>query len=46
MVLTPEEAAAHHRPGRVDGIGPAGDWQRYWQSTNEDRQKTKSWNGQ
>jgi hypothetical protein len=27
----------------VDGIGPAADWEGYWQRTNNERQATKSW---
>src|SRR4029077_5717970 len=30
-------------PACVDGIGPAGDWQGYWQRTGASRQETKSW---
>ena len=31
-------------PACVDGIGPVGDWQGYWQRTDRDRQASKSWN--
>jgi hypothetical protein len=47
MVLDAAQAATISGPACVDGIGPAGDWQGYWQRTDEDRRKTKSWaNGQ
>jgi len=43
MVLDPAEAANITGPACVDGIGPAGDWQGYWQRTSRERQGTKSW---
>ena len=43
MVLDPAAAATITGPACVDGIGPAGDWQGYWQRTDRGRQETKSW---
>ncbi len=43
MVLDKAEAAKITGPACVDGIGPAVDWQGYWQSTSKNRQETKSW---
>ena len=43
MVLDAAEAATITGPACVDGIGPAGDWQGYWQRTSRERQATKSW---
>jgi len=43
MVLDPAAAAKITGPACVDGIGPADDWQSYWQRTSEARQETKSW---
>jgi hypothetical protein len=43
MVLKPEQAASITGPACVDGIGPAADWQGYWQRTDESRRQTKSW---
>ena len=34
--------AEHHRPGRVDGIGPADDWQGYWQKTDASKRKPRA----
>jgi hypothetical protein len=44
MVLDAAEAAAITGPACVDGIGPASDWQGYWQRTSAERRQTKSWN--
>jgi phthalate 4,5-dioxygenase oxygenase subunit len=44
MVLDKAEAAKITGPACVDGIGPAADWQGYWQSTNKNRKNNKSWN--
>jgi phthalate 4,5-dioxygenase len=44
MVLDAAGAASITGPACVDGIGPAGDWQDYWQRTAQSRQQTKSWN--
>jgi hypothetical protein len=43
MVLDAAEAATITGPACVDGIGPAGDWQDYWQRTDAERRKSKSW---
>jgi hypothetical protein len=43
MVLKPEQATSITGPACVDGIGPAADWQGYWQRTEENRRKSKSW---
>jgi phthalate 4,5-dioxygenase oxygenase subunit len=43
MVLDAAEAQSITGPACVDGIGPAGDWQAYWQRTDRSRQETKSW---
>jgi hypothetical protein len=45
-VLNAAEAATITGPACVDGIGPAGDWQGYWQRTSRERQATKSWHEQ
>jgi len=39
----PKAAKTITGPACVDGIGPAGDWQGYWQRTDAVRQSTKSW---
>ena len=38
MVLDAAQAATITGPACVDGIGPAGDWQGYWQRTGRERQ--------
>jgi phthalate 4,5-dioxygenase len=43
MVLDDAAAATIKGPACVDGIGPAADWEGYWQRTNNERQATKSW---
>ena len=43
MVLDAAQAATITGPACVDGIGPADDWQGYWQRTERERQATKSW---
>jgi len=43
MVLDGAQAKAVTGPACVDGIGPAADWQGYWQRTEAVRQETKSW---
>jgi len=43
MVLDASQAKAVTGPACVDGIGPAADWQSYWQRTEAARQETKSW---
>jgi phthalate 4,5-dioxygenase len=44
MVLDDASARTITGPACVDGIGPAGDWQGYWQRTDAARQQSKSWN--
>ena len=43
MVLDPAAAAKITGPACVDGIGPAADWQGYWQRTSEAGSRRKSW---
>jgi hypothetical protein len=43
MVLDNAAAKSITGPACVDGIGPAGDWQGYWERTEAGRQKTKTW---
>jgi phenylpropionate dioxygenase-like ring-hydroxylating dioxygenase large terminal subunit len=43
MVLKPDQAASISGPACVDGIGPAADWQGYWQRTEARRRETMSW---
>ncbi len=43
MAIDGGKAAALKGPACVDGIGPAADWQGYWQRTDQERQATKSW---
>jgi phthalate 4,5-dioxygenase len=30
-------------PAAIDGIGPADDWQRYWESTDANKRRSASW---
>ncbi|MGE0563296.1 MAG: Rieske 2Fe-2S domain-containing protein [Pseudolabrys sp.] len=43
MVLDRAGAASITGPACVDGIGPAAEWQTYWQRTEADRRQTASW---
>ena len=43
MVLDAKSAPAITGPAAVDGIGPARDWQSYWQSTDATKRKAASW---
>ena len=43
MVLDPEKAPGITGPVCVDGIGPATDWQGYFEKAHEHRRKHKSW---
>jgi len=43
MVLDAAAAAEMTGPACVDGIGPPGDWQGYWQRADQVRQATNSW---
>jgi phthalate 4,5-dioxygenase len=47
MVLDEAQAASITGPPAVDGIGPADDWQGYWQKTDLSKRRAASWgNGQ
>jgi phthalate 4,5-dioxygenase oxygenase subunit len=46
MVLDPSQAVSLTGPACVDGIGPAADWQGYWQRTDESRRNTKTWSNE
>jgi hypothetical protein len=47
MVLDESDAASITGPAAVDGIGPADDWQGYWQQTELSKRQATSWmNGQ
>jgi hypothetical protein len=43
MVLDSAKAASLTGPPAIDGIGPANDWQGYWQASELDKRKTASW---
>jgi len=43
MVLDAAQAQSITGPACVDGIGPAADWQSYWQRVDRDRQTSTSW---
>ncbi|MGE0061718.1 MAG: Rieske 2Fe-2S domain-containing protein [Xanthobacteraceae bacterium] len=43
MVLDRAKATDVTGPACVDGIGPAAQWQDYWQTTDADRRQTASW---
>jgi hypothetical protein len=43
MVLDEAQAASVTGPAAIDGIGPADDWQSYWQTSEAARRKTASW---
>ena len=43
MVLDKAAAAAVTGPAAIDGIGPADDWQGYWQKTDAGKRKAASW---
>jgi hypothetical protein len=43
MVLDAKSAPQITGPAAVDGIGPAGDWQGYWQQTDAGKRKAASW---
>jgi hypothetical protein len=43
MVLDKSRAKNVTGPACVDGIGPAGDWQGYWQRTEAARRGAMSW---
>jgi phenylpropionate dioxygenase-like ring-hydroxylating dioxygenase large terminal subunit len=43
MVLDPRQAPKLTGPAAIDGVGPTGDWQRYWQTTDAAKRRTASW---
>ena len=43
MVLDPARAVSFTGPAAIDGIGPADDWQGYWQKTEAVKRKAASW---
>ena len=43
MVLDAKSAPALTGPAAIDGIGPADDWQGYWQKTDAGKRKAASW---
>ena len=43
MVLDAQAAAGLTGPAAIDGIGPTGDWQGYWQRTDASKRKAASW---
>jgi len=43
MVLDATSAPTITGPAAVDGIGPANDWQGYWQKTDAGKRKAASW---
>jgi hypothetical protein len=43
MVLDAQAAASLTGPAAIDGIGPTGDWQGYWQRTDASKRKAASW---
>jgi hypothetical protein len=43
MVLDTAAAARMTGPAAVDGIGPADDWQGYWQKSEMDKRNGASW---
>jgi phenylpropionate dioxygenase-like ring-hydroxylating dioxygenase large terminal subunit len=43
MVLDAQSAPSITGPAAIDGVGPTGDWQGYWQKTDADKRKTASW---
>jgi hypothetical protein len=43
MVLDERSAPTMTGPATVDGIGPADDWQGYWQRTDAGKRATASW---
>jgi len=43
MVLEAAQAAGITGPAAIDGIGPADDWQGYWQKTEVSKRQAASW---
>src|SRR5215470_17837814 len=40
MVLDPQTARRFTGPPAIDGVGPTGDWQGYWQKTDAAKRQT------
>ncbi|MGA7530362.1 MAG: aromatic ring-hydroxylating dioxygenase subunit alpha, partial [Pseudolabrys sp.] len=43
MILDPTRAASVRGPAAIDGIGPADDWQGYWQKSEASKRQAASW---
>jgi hypothetical protein len=43
MVLDPAQATSITGPAAIDGIGPADDWQGYWQKSEASKREAASW---
>jgi hypothetical protein len=43
MVLDPATAGRINGPAAIDGIGPAADWQGYWQGAERKRRAAAAW---
>jgi phthalate 4,5-dioxygenase oxygenase subunit len=43
MELDGAAAARINGPATMDGIGPADDWERYWQGVDERRRNAAPW---
>jgi hypothetical protein len=43
MVLDSNQAASITGPAAIDGIGPTGDWQGYWQRSDASKRRAASW---
>jgi hypothetical protein len=46
LQLAAAEAAAVTGPGTMDGIGPADEWQAYWQGVDQTRRSRAPWRAQ
>jgi len=45
MIFDAGAAARITGPAAIDGIGPADDWQAYWQKTDASKRGSASWAG-
>jgi hypothetical protein len=43
MVLDPDSAPKLTGPAAIDGIGPTGDWQGYWQKMDVAKRQASAW---
>jgi hypothetical protein len=43
MDLNEQEARKIDGPGTMDGIGPSGDWERYWREVDAQRRSGAPW---